>query len=87
MIFLYASVALLGAIAFLFSLLAAKVAEAKRVSKKPNCYYCGSPAFHVSSPNGLPDRLLANWNCIPHRCEICFRRQYRLARAAGSDDR
>ncbi len=87
MILVYGGVALLAAVACLLSILAAKVAQAKRVSKKPNCGYCGSPALHVSTPNGLPDWLLTNWNCIPYRCEICSRRQYRLAHAPGSDER
>lgn len=76
----YAGVALLAAIAGLFSVLAAKVAQAKRATRKANCYYCGNQAMHISSPNGLTDRLLTYWNCMPYRCEICSRRQYRLAR-------
>ena len=79
MILVYASLALLAAIASLFSILAAKVAQAKRASKKPYCYYCGSQALHVSAPSALADRLLTYWNCIPHRCEVCSHRQYRFA--------
>ena len=86
MILVYAGLALLAAIAGLFSILAAKVAQAKRASTKPNCYYCGSQAMHVSSPNGVPDWLLTHWNCIPHRCEVCFHRQYRLAGRPGNED-
>jgi anaerobic selenocysteine-containing dehydrogenase len=86
MIMVYASLALLAAIAGLFSILAAKVAQAKRASTKTNCYYCGSQAMHVSSPNGVADWLLTHWNCIPHRCEVCFHRQYRLAGRPGNED-
>ncbi len=86
MIFWYAILVLLGAVVGLFSILAAKVAQAKRVSKKPYCCYCGSPALHVSSPSGLADWLLTNWNCIPHRCEICSRRHYRLAGPQAGGD-
>ena len=86
MIFLYAGLAVLAAIIGLFSILAVKVAQAKRASRKPNCYYCGNQAMHVSSPSGLADRLLTYWNCIPHRCEVCFRRQYRLAGRPGNED-
>jgi len=86
MILVYASLALLAAIAGLFAILASKVAQAKRVSRKPNCYYCGSQVLRVSSPNGLIDELLTHWNCIPHRCEICFNRQYRLAGRPGNGE-
>jgi len=79
-IFVYGCLAVLAALTVLFSTLALKVAQARRASKKPNCYYCGSEALHVSSPRGIADRLLTYWNCIPHRCEVCFHRQYRLTR-------
>ena len=85
-IILYGGGALLAAVACLFSILVLKVSQAKRVSKKPTCCYCGSGALHVSSPSGIADRLLTYWNCIPHRCEVCFHRQYRLA-DPGSNDR
>ena len=86
MIWVFASLALVVAIAGLFSILLVKVAQAKRASTKPNCYYCGSQAMHLSSPNGLADWLLTHWNCIPHRCEVCFHRQYRLAVPDADDD-
>ena len=86
MIFLYGSIALVVALVTLASVLLLKVSEARRVSKKPNCSYCGSLAMHVSAPYGLPDRLLGYWDCIPHRCEVCFHRQYRLAARQADDD-
>ena len=67
------------AVTVLFSILVVKVAQARRASQKHACYRCGSEALHVSSPSGLTDRLLTYWNCVPHRCEVCFHRQYRLA--------
>ena len=82
---LSSSVLLLAAVAGMFSLLAARVAQAKRATRKPNCYYCGNPAMHPSTP-GLADPLLAHWNCMPYRCEICSRRQYRLAGARQEDE-
>jgi anaerobic selenocysteine-containing dehydrogenase len=86
MILVFAGLVVLAAIAGLFSILAVKVAQAKRASTKTNCYYCGSQAMHVSSPNGVADWLLTHWNCIPHRCEVCFHRQYRLAGRPGNED-
>lgn len=90
MIFLYAGAALVSAVIVLLSMLALKVGQARRASRKRGCAYCGSPAMHVSSPGGLPgsliDKLLTHWNCAPHRCEVCFHRQYRLADRPGSDD-
>ncbi len=85
MIVLYVGLGLfLGAIV-VFSVLLVSVSQARRASKKPNCHYCGSTALHVSSPKGPIDDLLTYWNCLPYRCEVCFRRQYRLT--AGSDTR
>jgi hypothetical protein len=84
-IFVYGCLALLAALAVLFSTLVLKAAQARRTSKTPNCYYCGSAALHVSTPSGIVDRLLAYWNCIPHRCEVCFNRQYRLADPPASE--
>ncbi|MGA2740387.1 MAG: hypothetical protein ABSG65_23495 [Bryobacteraceae bacterium] len=86
MIFLYGSLALLLAAACLFSVLALQVAQARRASKTYTCRYCGSHALHVSSPGGMTDRLLKYWNCVPHRCEVCFHRHYRLAEPRASDD-
>jgi hypothetical protein len=85
-ILLYGSLALLATITTLFSILALRVAQARRASRKRNCYYCGNVALHVSSPGGLADRMLTYWNCIPHQCEVCFRRQYRLASQAEDED-
>jgi hypothetical protein len=84
-IFLCGALALPVAVIILFSVLAVKVGQARRASKKPNCYYCGSPALHISSPNGFADRLLTYWNCVPYRCEVCFHRQYRLAGQPAND--
>jgi hypothetical protein len=78
-IFLIAGGALAAAIMVLFSILVLKISQARRASKTPHCYYCGSVALHLSAPGGIADKLLRNWNCMPHRCEICFRRQYRFA--------
>ncbi|MGC9947617.1 MAG: hypothetical protein ABSF64_14730 [Bryobacteraceae bacterium] len=86
MIFLYGALALLAAFTALFSVLVVKVGQARRASKKPNCYYCGSQALHVSSPSGLSDRLLTYWNCVPYRCEVCFHRHYRLAGEPAKDE-
>lgn len=86
MILVYCGLALLAAATVLFSILVLKVGQAKRASNKPNCSYCGSTAMHVSSPNGLTDRLVNYWNCVPHRCEVCFHRQYRLDRQPASHD-
>ena len=86
MIFLYGAIALLAAVIVLLSILVVKVGQARRASKKPNCYYCGSLALHVSSPSGLADRLLTYWNCVPHRCEVCFHRQYRMADQPAKDE-
>ena len=86
MIFLYGAIALLAAVIVLLSILVVKVGQARRASKKPNCHYCGSQALHVSSPSGLADRLLTYWNCVPHRCEVCFHRQYRLAGQPAKDE-
>ncbi|MGD0361442.1 MAG: hypothetical protein ABSC93_11260 [Bryobacteraceae bacterium] len=78
MIYLYGCLALLAALTALFSIVMFKLAQARRASTKPNCYYCGSVALHISHPSGPADWLLTYWNCIPHRCEVCFHRQYRL---------
>ena len=86
MIFLSGAIALLAAVIALLSMLVVKVGQARRASKKPNCYYCGSQALHVSSPSGLADRLLTYWNCVPHRCEVCSHRQYRLAGQPAKDE-
>jgi len=85
-IFVYGCLVLVAAAIILFSILVFKVAQARRASTKPTCYYCGSRALHRSSPSGLTDRLLTYWNCIPHRCEICFHRQYRLAGEPAKED-
>jgi hypothetical protein len=85
-ILVYGTIALLAAVTSLFSILVLKVGQARRASSKPNCSYCGSTALHISSPNGLTDRLLTYWNCIPHRCEVCFHRQYRLTRQPANDN-
>ena len=85
MIFVYGCLALLAVLAVLFSTLVLKAAQARRASKTPKCYYCGSAALHVSTPRGIVDRLLTYWNCIPHRCEVCFHRQYRIAALPVSD--
>jgi hypothetical protein len=85
-IFVCGCLALLAALTVLLSILVLKVAQARRASKKPNCYYCGSEALHVSSPRGIADRLLTYWNCIPHRCEVCYHRQYRLAGQPANDE-
>jgi len=58
-------------------MLLAKVKQARRASKHTGCYYCGSPAERLAAPSGLVDWLLENWDCFPHRCEICFQRYYR----------
>jgi len=79
MIFVYACLALLAATATLFTILVLKVGQARRASRKPGCRYCGNDTLHISTPSGLPDRLLTNWNCLPYRCEVCFRRQYRFS--------
>jgi hypothetical protein len=86
LIFVYIFCALLAVSAILFSILVVKVGQARRASKKPNCAHCGSMALHVSAPRGPIDRLLTHWDCIPHRCEVCFRRQYRLADRPGKED-
>lgn len=86
MIFIYGCLALLAAAVVLLSILVLKSGQARRASKNPGCYYCGNTALHVSSPHGLTDQLLTIWNCIPFRCEICFRRQYRLAVQPAKDD-
>jgi len=83
LILVYVFVVLLVGTAALFSVLVFKVKEAKRTSKSPNCCSCGSHALHISSPHGLGDQLLANWHCVPYRCEVCYRRQYRFDRAYG----
>jgi hypothetical protein len=70
---------LVVAIAGLFSILLAKAAQAKRASKTGNCHYCGNPALRLSTPDHWTDPLLAHWNCVPHRCDVCYRRQYRYA--------
>ena len=79
MTLVYICLALLAAIAGVCSVLVIKVGQARRASRSPNCYYCGSQALRVSSPKGPVDRLLAYWDCVPHRCEVCFNRQHRLA--------
>jgi len=85
-IFLYVCLALLAALTVEFSILALKVTQARRAPEKAACYYCGSEALHVSSPSGLTDWFLTYWHCIPHRCEVCFHRQYRLAAEPANDD-
>jgi hypothetical protein len=85
-IFLYGCLALLAALTILCSILVVRVGQARRASRKPNCYYCGGKALRASSPRGSIDLLLAYWNCLPHRCEICFHRQYRLADRTVKED-
>jgi hypothetical protein len=62
----------------LFVVLLLRIKQAQRTSKKAECYYCGSNAVRLSAPGGPIDWLLENWDCAPHRCEICFRRYYRF---------
>ena len=80
MIFVYGGVAIVAAVGILGAILVLKVEQAKRASRKPGCMFCGNTTLRVSSPHGLADELLTFWDCIPHRCEICSRRQYRLTR-------
>lgn len=86
MIFVYSALVLLFLLSSLFSYLLLKVDEARRASKKPGCYHCGSQALHLSAPNGSVDPLLTYWNCVPHRCEICYRRQYRIVQPQPDRD-
>jgi hypothetical protein len=67
-IFVYGCLALLAALTILFSVLVLKVAQARRASKKPNCYYCGSEALHVSTPSGLTGQCLPEANSINAGC-------------------
>jgi hypothetical protein len=85
-IFIYGCLALVSAAVILFSILVIKVGQARRASKTPNCFYCGNQALRFSSPHGVADWLLTYWNCTPHRCDICFRRQYRMAARPSQDE-
>jgi hypothetical protein len=76
-------IVLLGCLAALFSILLLRVREARQTSKQSYCFYCGSKALRHSAPKGLVDHMLANWDCLPHRCEVCFRRYYRFDRGAN----
>ncbi|HVN06115.1 MAG TPA: hypothetical protein VMT86_16955 [Bryobacteraceae bacterium] len=78
MIFLYAALGLLFVLSCVFSFLVLKVSEARRLSSQPGCYSCGSTALHLSHAGGLVDAALALWDCIPYRCEVCYRRQHRF---------
>jgi hypothetical protein len=82
---LWGGIAVVAAATVLFSVLVGKIREAKRTSTQPQCYYCGNPAVRLSAPNGILDWILENWNCVPHRCEVCFRRHYRFL-AGNTDD-
>ena len=86
MTYLYIALVLLFGLSSAVSYLLLKVEEARRISKKPGCHYCGSQAMHVSAPSGWADPLLTFWDCVPHRCEICYRRQYRIAPQALDSD-
>lgn len=86
MVIVYVFLVLLACAIFLSSVLVLKVSQARRASKKPDCFYCGSQALHVSSPNGLADRLLTYWDCVPYRCEVCFHRQYRMPVEPARDE-
>jgi len=85
-IFLYSAIPLLLVLTTLFSILLLKVKEARRISKNPGCYHCGSEALHVSAPSGWADPLLMHWDSVPYRCEVCYRRQYRIAHQPANDD-
>jgi len=84
-IFFYSAIPVLLVLITLFAILLLEVKEARRISKKTGCCQCGSKAMHVSRPTGLLDPLLTHWNCVPYRCEVCYRRQYRIAHP--SDDK
>jgi hypothetical protein len=86
MIFVYGGLMLAAAATTVLSMLVLKAGQARRASKKPSCQYCGGTALHLSSPRGLTDQLLTNWNCLPYRCEVCSRRQYRLAAQPANDN-
>ncbi len=86
MVFLYGGIALLLVALSLSLMLLLRIRQARHISGKPNCCHCGSLAMHISAPNGVPDKLLTYWNCFPHRCEVCFHRQYRLAVPHMNDD-
>lgn len=85
-IFWYGMIAALLVLVVVFTILMRTVKEARRISKQPGCYLCGSAALHVSAPSGWADPLLTHWNCVPHRCEVCYRRQYRFAPQPADDD-
>lgn len=76
-IFLLVMLIVVGIAALLLGVLAFTVKRAKRATGEANCIYCGSPAMHRAAPN-ITDELLTFWNCIPYRCEVCSRRQYKL---------
>lgn len=86
MLLIYGVLALLAVAMALGSILVLKVGQARRASRTPGCYFCGGTALHLSTPKGLTDQLLTFWDCVPYRCEICFRRHYRLT-AEPADDR
>jgi hypothetical protein len=81
LILLFTGAGLLVCLGILLSILVLRVRQARQASKQSCCYYCGGKTLHLSAPGGLTDLLLTNWNCLPYRCEICFRRHYRLRRA------
>ncbi|MGA2137143.1 MAG: hypothetical protein ABSH50_33040 [Bryobacteraceae bacterium] len=76
---------LLVAAAVVFSILLAKAAQAKRASKTPNCVYCGNGTLRLSTPDHWIDPLLEHWSCVPHRCDVCYRRQYRYTAESPGD--
>jgi len=84
LIFVYGLLVLILALAVLLSVLVWKVGQARRASKQPNCSSCGNATLHLSTPGGLVDTLLTNWDCLPYRCEVCLTRQYRVVRAPES---
>ena len=55
-----------------------RIKQARRASRLDGCYFCGSHAVHLSAPHGLFDSILDNWDCVPHRCEVCSQRYYRI---------
>jgi len=74
----FGGTALTAAVLALLFVLLFKIKQAQRASRKTQCYYCGSNAVRLSAPSGLVDWLLENWDCAPHRCEVCFHRYYRF---------
>ena len=77
-IVLAAAGALVLTVGVLLFVVVLRMKQARRASRMDGCYFCGSHAVHLSAPNGLFDLLLDNWDCLPHRCEVCFHRYYRF---------